>query len=328
MDTMSYSHNHSSQRHRYAIAILILLAGIIMCPQATAQEFKVTSVTQQKNDVTAFISPVYDLTNTACALLKVEAPADFAFSSPLGIIKRKDEVGEIYLYLPHGSKLITIKHPQWGVIRNYRLPEPLESRMCYVMKIMCPEQPHIQIHDTVVVTKTLVDTVRIEKKKEPVPWAHYALATLSLHKPRPSVGLMFASMKRHGLFLNISTDFGSTGNTVMDVDKTGRPVDGGDTPYYTGKSRYSDWRLTAGLIHRITREVNIFEGAGYGNHTVAWQLDDAEGGGYVRSKDDSYKGITAEIGVMWHRDRWAVMMSAATLKGHIWYLNIGVGLSL
>ena len=43
-------------------------------------------MTAQKNDISAFISPVRDLNGQACALLKVEAPKDFAFSSPLGIV--------------------------------------------------------------------------------------------------------------------------------------------------------------------------------------------------------------------------------------------------
>ena len=44
------------------------------------------------------------------ALVKVEAPSDFAFSTLLGIVSRKIKMGEIWLYLK-GSKLLTIKHP-------------------------------------------------------------------------------------------------------------------------------------------------------------------------------------------------------------------------
>ena len=48
------------------------------------------------NDVSAFITPVRDLNDEPCALVKVEAPSDFAFSTPLGIVSRKDKVGEIW----------------------------------------------------------------------------------------------------------------------------------------------------------------------------------------------------------------------------------------
>ena len=59
----------------------------------SAVKFKVTGFKVLPNDVSAFITPVRDLNNEACALLKVVAQQDFAFSSPLGIVKRKDEVG-------------------------------------------------------------------------------------------------------------------------------------------------------------------------------------------------------------------------------------------
>ena len=54
------------------------------------------------------------------ALVKVEAPSDFAFSTRSASISRKIKWGEIWLYLPKGSKLLTIKRPEWGVLRDYR----------------------------------------------------------------------------------------------------------------------------------------------------------------------------------------------------------------
>ena len=115
------------------------------------------------NDVSAFITPVRDLNDEPCALVKVEAPSDFAFSTPLGIVSRKDKVGEIWLYLPKGSKLLTIKHPEWGVLRDYRFSKPLESRMTYELKLKLPKPTPIiqEKHDTIVEVKTVIDTIAI-----------------------------------------------------------------------------------------------------------------------------------------------------------------------
>ena len=60
-----------------------------------AQEFSVAGFRLLPNDVSAFITPVRDLNDEPCALVKVEAPSDFAFSTPLGIVSRKDEVGQV-----------------------------------------------------------------------------------------------------------------------------------------------------------------------------------------------------------------------------------------
>ena len=90
-------------------AMLLFVLMVAGCVRLYAQDFRVEGFRQLPNDVSAFISPVRDLNGDACALVKVIASSDFAFSSPLGIVKRKDDVGEILLYLPQGSRKITIK---------------------------------------------------------------------------------------------------------------------------------------------------------------------------------------------------------------------------
>lgn len=103
-----------------------------------AQSFKVQQFRPLPNDISAFINPEYDLNHEACALLKIVCEDRFAFSTPLGIIRRKNNVGEVWLYVPHNTRLITIKHPTWGVLRDYCLPIALESRMTYELVITPP----------------------------------------------------------------------------------------------------------------------------------------------------------------------------------------------
>ena len=138
---------------------LILLIGFIFPAKLMAQEFSVESFRQLPNDVSAFINVVYDLNDDACALVKVVAPSDFAFSTPLGIVKRKDEVGEIWLYIPKGSKMLTLKHPEWGVLRDYKFEKPLESHMSYELRLNLPMPQITEFHDTIETIKT--DTITI-----------------------------------------------------------------------------------------------------------------------------------------------------------------------
>ena len=306
-------------------ALAICIAAALPC---SAQKYTVTSVAAQKNDISAFISPVRDLNGQACALLKVEAPKDFAFSTPLGIVKRVDETGEIWLYLPAGSSQITLKHPEWGVLRNYRFPTPLESHICYIMKINCPQAEVEEIHDTIVVTQTLRDTVAIQYTKPRLPLSSYVMLTTSLHKTGPSFGLFLATMKRHGVFAHVSSDLRSIGNTVCEVNSSGY-ISGNDImPFYTGKERHSNMMITAGLIHRLGRCLNLFEGAGWGKTSTAWQMDESEGNAWALCSDHSRRGISAEAGLMWHNHRWSVLMSASTIKGKSWQMNIGIGIKL
>lgn len=182
----------------WCVSTLEAKATAPLAPLASADStFTVASFRQLPTDVSAFIDAVRDLNGEACALLKVVAPSDFAFSSPLGIVKRRDEVGEIWLYLPKGTKSITLKHPQWGVLRNYSLGTKLESRMTYEMRLHLPQTPIVEKHDTIVYTQTVVDTVTVAPPRHIMQLHAYTLLTASMYTDGPSWGIMAAIMRRH-----------------------------------------------------------------------------------------------------------------------------------
>ena len=80
-------------KERKAGVVIAIMSLLLMPFSCSAQDFSVASFRLLPNDVSAFIDNVRDLNDEACALMKIEAPSDFAFSTPLGIVKRKDEVG-------------------------------------------------------------------------------------------------------------------------------------------------------------------------------------------------------------------------------------------
>lgn len=298
--------------------------------QATmfSQEFSVASFQVLPNDVSAFINNVRDLNDEACALIKVEAPSDFAFSTPLGIVKRKDEVGEIWLYVPRGTKMLTLKHPQWGVIRDYKLGKPLESRMTYELKLNQPKPIIAEKHDTIIQIKTVTDTIAIPQAKPKMPLSIYTLATIALHQDGPSYGIFFAMMHRHGFFLHASSDFKSIGKTEGNCDKDGIIAQTNDKPYYTGKTRHSNYTMTVGAIHHINKSLRLFEGIGYGRTATAWQLGESEGGGYLLNDGLTHKGVAGELGILGSIGRLTLSASAITIAGKQWQGSIGIGIKL
>lgn len=298
--------------------------------QATmfSQEFSVASFQVLPNDVSAFINNVRDLNDEACALIKVEAPSDFAFSTPLGIVKRKDEVGEIWLYVPRGTKMLTLKHPLWGVLRDYKLGKPLESRMTYELKLNQPKTIIAEKHDTIIQIKTVTDTIAIPQVKPKMPLSIYTLATIALHQDGPSYGIFFAMMRRHGFFLHASSDFKSIGKTEGNCDKDGNIDKANDKPYYTGKTRHSNYTLTVGAIHHIYKSLRIFEGIGYGRSATAWQMGESEGGGYLLNDGLTHKGVAGEVGILGSIGRLTLSASAITIAGKQWQGSIGIGIKL
>lgn len=309
---------------RTLLTLLLLLGSILTIG---AQQFSVKGFRTLPNDVTAFITPVTDLNGDACALLKVQAPADFVFSTPLGIVKRENKVGEIWLYLPKGSRQITLKSPTLGVLRDYHFPVVLDSHMSYELTINLPTTEKT---DTIIVTQTLRDTITIAAVKPKVPWQFAALATAAIHTGGPSIGIMLAAVKRHGAFLHVSSNFKSD-ESAFAVDQDGMPTDpinGTVMPYYSGEQRHSSFSFTVGPIHRICRWLNIFYGAGYGKSSTLWQLSPLEGGYWVENADKKYTGVAAEAGLMFLRKSISASLSAITIKGKQWQACIGVGIKL
>lgn len=312
------------------IATLALaLAGAL---GASAKGFTVESFRQLPNDVSAFIDPVRDLNDEDCGLIKVIASEDFAFSTPLGIVKRVDNVGEIWLYLPRGSKKITIKHPEWGVLRDYAFPTKIESHMTYELRIAEPAKPiEITVPQPIITTvidtfvMTRVDTLVIEQPKARIPFKAAALATLTYggRSADLSAGLMVMALKRHGGFVHISSDFGKIGPTIGKCGKDGQ-IDGA-MPYYSGRTRHSALLFNAGAAHRVSDRVTVFEGIGYSFSNIAWELAPSEGGGYVKNTGFSVSGISAEAGVAITFGRVAISASAVTIKGKEWFGSIGIG---
>lgn len=307
---------------------LLLFLFTLGSGDAFAQQFSVKRFTTLPNDVGAFINPVRDLNGEACAVIKVEASSDFVFSSPLGIVKRKDDVGEIWIYLPKGTKMLTIKHPQWGVLRDYKFPKPLESHVTYQLSLQTPQLAETVKHDTIVLTKTITDTIAVVNHRPKLPLTTHMLLTSAFHKDGPSFGLMFAMLRRFGFFVHGQTDFHSIGSTAYTCDKEGSISEIETTPYYSGATRHSNYAFTAGLIHRLGGSANLFYGAGYGRAATAWELSESEGGGYALNEGLTHKGLAVEAGFMLHFGRLSVSASALTVAGKQWHGVIGVGLNL
>lgn len=315
------------------LAVLLCLWGIsIVC----AQEFIVRSFRMLPNDITAYIEPVRDLNDEACALLKVVGDKDFVFSSPLGIVKRKNDVGEIWIYLPKGSVMITIKHPQWGVLRDYRFPHPLESRMTYELTLNPPlgyqrpvELPALEKHpllpDT---TRHLIGHLPMPPTERPrrprEPWRRLLLINMGLQGDGPSAGLRIALMRRHGAYLMAQKDFHAMPRTEGECDRNGIPTGATEAPYYTGRTENGRWMLMAGGIHRIVSDFCLYEGLGYGQRNLAWEQDN---GTLLRNRDYSRRGLSAEAGCLYRFYRIAVSAGVMTIQGRYWEAAVGLGIN-
>lgn len=116
-------------------ALLLLLT--FCATTIFAQNISVSSFKLLENDLTANTAGTmeHDQNGETAALIKVVTTQQgFVFDGGMvGIVKTKQGVGEVWVYVPHGIKKITIQHHQLGVLRDYYFSIPIEKAKTYEM---------------------------------------------------------------------------------------------------------------------------------------------------------------------------------------------------
>lgn len=84
------------------------------------------------SDLIGSTRPVYDNTGEGCAVLVFNVrDTTFVIEGNLGVLKRESEVGTIRLWVPKGTKRLTVKHDGLFTLRGYQIPVTIESKMAY-----------------------------------------------------------------------------------------------------------------------------------------------------------------------------------------------------
>lgn len=120
---------------RRMVLMLCMLVGATL----SAQDISVSSFKLLENDLTANTTGTMerDQNGETAALIKVVTTQQgFVFDGGMvGIVKTKQGVGEVWVYVPHGIKKITIQHPQLGVLRDYYFPIAIEKAKTYELTL-------------------------------------------------------------------------------------------------------------------------------------------------------------------------------------------------
>lgn len=115
---------------KIASVLLLILAFAL---QVHAQ--KRIQVNKFEKNVTSLIgsvNKVEDNTGEACAVLRVWMPDDdFEVEPNLGVLRREKKTGEQLLWIPVGTKRLTIRHPGVLPLAGYEIPFRLEPKVTY-----------------------------------------------------------------------------------------------------------------------------------------------------------------------------------------------------
>ncbi len=117
---------------------MLLTAILSLFFTATAQQISVKSFRALPNDMDARQNfPEKDQNGDLCAIIKVvTTEKGFSFDiGTLGITKTVPKLSEIWVYVPHGAKRISIFHENLGQLRDYIFPEAINEGICYEMAL-------------------------------------------------------------------------------------------------------------------------------------------------------------------------------------------------
>ena len=122
---------------RISVIVLSFLLIIISPSIGYAQDsIKVVRFERLTRDLSASTRQVKDINGQICGIIKIETNDSlFIFEPNYGIIEELKKTGERILYVPAGTKSISIRHPQYVMLRNYLLPEKIDSKATYLLNI-------------------------------------------------------------------------------------------------------------------------------------------------------------------------------------------------
>ena len=114
--------------------IVSLMALILTCSLLANAQKKI-QVTKFEKNVTSLIgsmNQVEDNTGEACAVLRVRMPDNiFEIEPNLGIVKKETKTGELLLWIPVGTKRLTVRHYGVMPLAGYEIPVRLEPKVTY-----------------------------------------------------------------------------------------------------------------------------------------------------------------------------------------------------
>lgn len=286
---------------------LFLLLGLIAClgiETLSAQELVVGSFERLMRDTYAQKNKRRDKNDNLCAVVRISAAnaQEYTFEPNQIIGDVIYGAGEIIVYLPQNSKVITIHSNSWGTktitfaTENSEIPK-LESGVTYrlELKLILPEDQQ---------RRTLV------------------MANVGYFPSQLSFGAMVGMAAKHGAYLHIQTDFGSA-TAELECDDTGALLPSGKMPYYKNDvSHKARFAFTGGYLYRFVRYFYGYVGAGYGYRTLAWETVDRE---LVENVDHSVTGVATEVGLIGTYKRFTFSVGCQALNFKYPELTVGFG---
>ena len=115
---------------------ILLLLIATMC-KAKAQDIEITKFERNYTSLIASMDPVYDNTGEACAGIRFFVRGDgFIIEPNMGMMKQETKPGEIRVWVPRGTKRLTIRKEGLLPLTGYSIPMTIEPKVTYETEVI------------------------------------------------------------------------------------------------------------------------------------------------------------------------------------------------
>ena len=254
-------------KRAFFLPFLLILSLI-----APAQQIAVKSFRALSNDLDArAYFPKEDKNGEKAALIKiVTTEAGFEFDAgSIGIVAAIPKTSEIWLYVPRGSKVVTIKHPKLGLLRNYPYPQSIEAGEVYEMVlttgkvIITVEEPTIETQWLIITTDPAGADVYINDQpagKTPyqnnLPTGKYTWrVSKELYLPEAGIAELTSSGEKQVMNVKMKPNFGTL--NITSSPENGASVSLNNMP--TGKITPCSFEMVPVGDHSISLSLDMYE---------------------------------------------------------------------
>ena len=170
---------------------IVLLLLLIMAFSLQVYAQKRILVSKFEKNVTSLIgsvNKVEDNTGEACAVLRIWMPDnDFEVEPNLGVLKRETKTGELLLWIPVGTKRLTIRHNGVVPLAGYVIPFRLEPKVTYDAEVE--------------IVESLKNSGSIYKERDFHVYVGVGLNAVSILGPLATLGLNYKNFMVEGGFV-------------------------------------------------------------------------------------------------------------------------------
>ncbi len=121
--------------------LIIMLLVLIVANDISAQDIQITKFERDIKNLKASTEPVYDKTGEACALIRfLVRDNDYTIEPNMGLMKQEKLPGEIRVYVPKGTKRLTVRKTGLMPLTGYEIPVSIDPKVTYIAELSITDE--------------------------------------------------------------------------------------------------------------------------------------------------------------------------------------------